>query len=65
MVNGWNYLSLIHGGLAGVFLSIMFLGEPNMFTFPVATLFILATIYCALQWHTNKLIARLEKKHGR
>ncbi len=65
MVKGWNYLTMAHGGIAGIFLSILFLGEPNMFTIPLIALFVLTTIYCAMQWHIMNLFEKMEKKHGR
>ena len=65
MVKGWNYLTMAHGGIAGIFLSILFLGEPNMFTIPLIALFVLTTIYCAMQWHLMNLLDKVEKKHGR
>lgn len=65
MVKGWNYLTMAHGGIAGIFLSILFLGEPNMFTIPLIALFVLTTIYCAMQWHLMNLLEKVEKKHGR
>jgi len=63
MIKGWNYLTMAHGGIAGIFLSILFLGEPNMFTIPLVMVFILATAYCALQWHAMNLFEKMERKN--
>ncbi len=62
MTKGWNYLTMAHGGIAGIFLSILFLGEPNMFTFPLLMVFVLSTIYCAMQWHLMNLLEKAEKR---
>jgi len=65
MIKGWNYLTMAHGGIAGIFLSILFLGEPNMFTIPLIAVFVLSTIYCAMQWHLMNLFEKVEKRQRR
>jgi len=63
MIKGWNYVTFIHGGLSVLFLAIFFFGESNMFTLPIALIFVTSTAYCALQWHTMKLFKKIEAKH--
>jgi len=64
MIKGWNYLTIIHGGIAGIFISILFFGEqPNMFTIPIAMVFTVSTIYCVMQWHLMGLFKKIEAKH--
>jgi len=63
MINGWNYLVLIHGCITALFAYILAFGEPNMFTLPIAMVFVMATVYCGLQWFANRSIKKLEAKH--
>lgn len=65
MINGWNYLALIHGSITALFGYILVFGEPNMFTLPMVIVFAMATNYCGLQWIANRTIKKLETKHGR
>ncbi len=65
MINGWGKLALVHLGITGLFASILAFGEPNMFTLPVAVVFIMATNYCGLQWLANRTIKKLENKYGK
>ena len=63
MIKGWNYLTIIHGGLSALFLAILFFGEPHIFTLPIAMAFIISTIYCVMQWHVMGLFKKIEAKH--
>jgi len=63
MIKGWNYLTIIYGVLSALFISILLFGETNMFTIPIALVFVVGTIYCSMQWHLMKLFAKIEKKH--
>jgi len=65
MINGWGKLALVHGGISSIFGYILAFGEPNMFTLPVALVFIMATNYCAIQWFANRTIKKLENKYGK
>ncbi len=62
MIKGYGKLALAHGGLSALFLSILASGEGNIFTLPVATVFMMGTAYCALQWHVSKLFEKIEKR---
>ncbi len=62
MINGWNYLALVHGLISALFIGILLFGEPNMFAFPVALVFVMATIYSAMQYYANRLIKKLENR---
>ncbi len=64
MINGWGKLALVHLGISSIFAYILAFGEPNMFTLPIALVFVMATIYCGLQWFTNRSIKKLEAKHN-
>lgn len=63
MIKGWNYLTIAYGILATLFIGILFFGESNMFTIPIAMLFVVGTIYCALQWGAMNLFKKIEAKH--
>lgn len=63
MINGWGKLALVHLGISSIFAYILAFGEPTMFTFPIALVFGMATVYCGLQWHVNRTIKKLEAKH--
>ncbi len=63
MINGWGKLALIHGGISSIFVYILAFGEPNMFTFPLAMVFVMATGYCVAQWLVNRTIKKLEASH--
>ena len=63
LIKGWDKLTLANGGLVILFVGIIFWGESNMFTLPIAMVFMTATVYCALQWHTMKLFKKIEAKH--
>lgn len=60
MINGWGKLALVHLGISSVFGYIIAFGEPNMFTFPIALVFGMATFYCGMQWLANRTINKLE-----
>ncbi len=62
MIKGWDILTLLYGGISGVFIWILLFGEPNMFTFPLALLFTVGTIYCALQWGAMNIFKKIEAK---
>ena len=62
MIKGWNYLTIIHGGISALFISILLFGEPNMFTALIAMVFTVSTIYCALQWGAMNLFKKIEAK---
>jgi len=63
LIKGWNYLTIIHGVLSALFISILLFGEPNMFTIPIAMIFVVTTIYCVMQWHLMSLFKKIEAKH--
>lgn len=70
MIKGWDKLTAWHSGIAIGFLLILLygseesiVGEPNMFALPIFLVFVVSTVYCALQWHVMKLFAKIEKKH--
>jgi hypothetical protein len=63
MIKGWNYLTIAYGILATLFIGILFFGESNMFTIPIALVFAVGTIYCVMQWHLMGLFKKIEAKH--
>lgn len=63
MINGWGKLSLIHGGIASIFIMLLLTDNANMFTFPISLAFTMSTIYCFMQYQTNMMIKRLESKY--
>lgn len=63
MIKGWNYLTIVYGILATLFIGILFFGESNMFTIPIAMLFVVGTIYCVMQWCLMGLFKKVEAKH--
>ena len=62
MIKGFGKLALTHGGLSALFLTLLATGNGNIFTLPVATVFMMGTTYCALQWHVSKLFEKIEKR---
>ena len=60
MIKGWNYLTIIHGLIAGIFIAILLFGETNMFTALIAMVFTVSTIYCTMQWHLMNLFKKIE-----
>jgi len=62
LIKHYDKLTIAHGGLSALFLSILFLGEPNMFTLPITCVFMMTTAYCALQWHATNLFKKIETK---
>jgi len=63
MIKGWDKLTIAYGILATLFIGILFFGESNMFTIPIALLFVVGTIYCSMQWHLMGLFKKIEAKH--
>ena len=65
MINGWGKLALLHGGISSIFVYILALGEPNMFTFPIAMVFVMTTAYCGMQYFASRTIKKWEDKYGK
>lgn len=63
MIKGWNYLTIIYGVLSALFISILLFGETNMFTIPIALVFVIGTIYCVMQWYLMNLFKKIEATH--
>ncbi len=63
MIKHYGKIALAHLGIVILFVGITLWGEPNMFTIPIALVFVVGTAYCTLQWHASKLFAKIEKKH--
>jgi len=63
MIKHYGKLALAHGLISALFIGILLFGETNMFTIPIALVFVVSTIYCTLQWHTSKLFAKIEAKN--
>jgi len=63
MIKHYGKIALAHLGIAMLFVGITLWGEPNMFTIPIALVFIMGTAYCAFQWHVSKLFKKIEAKN--
>ena len=63
MIKGWDILTILYGGLSALFIGILLFGEPNMFTIPIALVFVMGTIYCLLQWLATSLFKKVEARH--
>ncbi len=63
MIKGWDKLTIAYGILATLFIGILLFGESNMFTIPIAMLFVVGTIYCVMQWYLMGIFKKVEAKH--
>jgi len=63
MIKHYGKLALAHLGLVILFVGITLWGEPNMFTLPIAMIFMTVTVFCTLQWYASRLFAKIEKKN--